>query len=203
MTITKYGSSQYNYRDWHREAVCVATAAAARAFRLSALLRSPPGSAYSYALKSLSQSMKSSFSMCMRSTGGRSACHSCRFLYMVLFGREAARQAGTGCVLFASVSVVMNGHVFAEKGSCGAVQRGDKDGSYLADSQTVKNCAIQKHRCFAFYTRSLWGSQKLHFIFTWQLHVKLRPHPLINVSYLASGPGRFLQGGKNSLVQSV
>ena len=41
---------------------------------------------------------------------------------MVLCGREAAREAETGRVLFASVSVVMNGHVFAENGSRGAVQ---------------------------------------------------------------------------------
>ena len=77
---------------------------------------------------------------------------------------EAAREAESGRVLFASMSVVMNGHVFVENGLCGAVQWGNKDAGHLADGQTVKNCAIQKHRCFAFYTRSLWGSQKVHFL---------------------------------------
>ena len=43
------------------------------------------------------------------------------FVYMVLCGREAAREAETGRVLFASVTVVMNGHVFADNGSRGAV----------------------------------------------------------------------------------
>ena len=32
------------------------------------------------------------------------------------------------------------------------------------DSQTVKNCAIQKHRCLAIYTQSLWGLQKCIFL---------------------------------------
>ena len=58
---------------------------------------------------------------------------------------EAAREAETGRVLFASMSVVMNGHVFVENGLRGAVQWGNKDAGHLADSQTVKNCAIQKH----------------------------------------------------------
>ena len=35
---------------------------------------------------------------------------------------EAAREAETGRVLFASVSVVMNGHVFVENGLHGAAQ---------------------------------------------------------------------------------
>ena len=47
---------------------------------------------------------------------------SSRFVYVVLCGREAACEAETGSVLFASVSVVMKGHVFAENGSHGAVQ---------------------------------------------------------------------------------
>ena len=83
---------------------------------------------------------------------------------MVLCGREAAHEAETGRDLFASVSLVMKGHVFAENGSRGAVQWGDKDGGHLADSQTVKNCAIQKHRCLAIYTRSLWGFTEVHFL---------------------------------------
>ena len=66
--------------------------------------------------------MKSSFSMCIRSTGGRPASRSSRFVYVVLCGREAVREAETGRVLFASVSVVMKGHVFAENGSREAVQ---------------------------------------------------------------------------------
>ena len=91
---------------------------------------------------------------------------------MVLCGREAAREAETGRFLFASVTVVMNGHVFVKNGSRGAVQWGDKDGGHLADRQTVKNCAIQKHRCLAIYTQSLWGLQKcISYVFTWQLHV--------------------------------
>ena len=45
-----------------------------------------------------------------------------RSVYVVLCGREAAREAETGRVLFASMSVVMKGHVFAENGSRGAVQ---------------------------------------------------------------------------------
>ena len=77
---------------------------------------------------------------------------------------EAAREAETGGVLFASMSVVMNGHVFVENGLRGAVQWGNKDAGQLADGQTVKNCAIQKHRCCACYTRSLWGFQKVHFL---------------------------------------
>ena len=40
----------------------------------------------------------------------------------MLCGREAAREAETGRVLFASVSVVMNGHVFVENGLRGASQ---------------------------------------------------------------------------------
>ena len=55
---------------------------------------------------------------------------------------EVAREAETGRVLFASVSVVMNGHVFVENGLRGAVQWGNKDAGHLADGQTVKNCVI-------------------------------------------------------------
>ena len=62
------------------------------------------------------------FSACVCSTGGRPTSRSSRFVYMVLCGREAAREAETGRVLFASVSIVMNGHVFAENGLRGAVQ---------------------------------------------------------------------------------
>ena len=105
-----------------REAVCVATAAAARACRLSALLRSSPGSAYSCASTEPVLVHEKQFSACVCSTGGRPASRSSRFVYMVLCGREAAREAETGRVLFVSVSVVMNGHVFAENGSRGAVQ---------------------------------------------------------------------------------
>ena len=105
-----------------REAVCVATAAAARACYLSALLRSSPGSAYSYASTEPVLVHEKQFSACVCSTGGRPTSRSSRFVYMVLCGREAAREAETGRVLFASVSVVMNGHVFAENGSRGAVQ---------------------------------------------------------------------------------
>ena len=108
--------------------------------------------------------MKKQFSACVCSTGGRPASRPSRFVYMVLFGLEAAREAETGRVLFASMSVVMNGHVFVENGLRGAVQWGNKDAGHLASGQTFKNCAIQKHRCFAFYTRSLWGSQKVHFL---------------------------------------
>ena len=60
--------------------------------------------------------------MCIRSTGGRPASPSSRFVYVVLCGREAAREAETGRVLFASVSVVMKGHVFTENGSREVVQ---------------------------------------------------------------------------------
>ena len=105
-----------------REAVCVATAAAARACRLSTLLRSSPGSACSYVSTEPVLVHKKQFSVCVCSTGGRPTSRSSRFVYMVLCGREAAREAETGRVLFASVSVVMKGHVFAENGSRGAVQ---------------------------------------------------------------------------------
>ena len=58
----------------------------------------------------------------------------------------------------------MNGRVFVENGLRGAAQWGDKDAGHLADGQTVKNCAIQKHRCLAIYTQSLWGLQKCIFL---------------------------------------
>ena len=147
-----------------REAVCVATAAAARACRLSALLRSSPGYTYSCVSTEPVLVHEKQFSACVCNTGGRPASRSSRFVYMVLCGREAAREAETGRVLFASMSVVMKGHVFAKNGSRGAVQWGDKDGGHLADRQTVKNCAIQKHRCLAIYTQSLWGLQKCIFL---------------------------------------
>ena len=120
--------------------------------------------------------MKKQFSACVCSTGGRPASRPSRlFTWFSSAAKrlEAAREAETGRVLFASMSVVMNGHVFVENGLREAVQWGNKDAGHLADGQTVKNCAIQKHRCFAFYTRSLRGSQKVHFlrIFKWQLHV--------------------------------
>ena len=105
-----------------REAVCVATAAAARAYHPSALLRSSPGSAYSCASTELVLVHEKQFSACVCSTGGRPASRSSRFVYMVICGREAAREAETGHVLFASMSVVMKGHVFAENGSRGAAQ---------------------------------------------------------------------------------
>ena len=41
---------------------------------------------------------------------------------MVLCSREVPPEAKTGRVLFASVTLVMNGHVFAENGSRGAAQ---------------------------------------------------------------------------------
>ena len=105
-----------------REAVCVATAAAARACRLSALLRSSPGYAYSCASTELVLVHEKQFSACVCSTGGRPASRSSRFVYMVLCGREAAREAETGRVLFASMSVFMKGHVFVENGLRGTMQ---------------------------------------------------------------------------------
>ena len=105
-----------------REAVCVATAAAARACRPSALLRSSPGSANSCASTEFVLVHEKQFSACVCNPGGRPACRSSRFVYMVFCGREAAREAETGRVLFALVSVVMNGYVFAENGSRGAAQ---------------------------------------------------------------------------------
>ena len=105
-----------------REAVCVATAAAARACRLSALLLSSPGSAYLCASTELVLVHEKQFSACVCSTGGRPASRPSRFVYVVLFGREAAREAETGRVLFASMSVVMKGHVFVENGLRGAAQ---------------------------------------------------------------------------------
>ena len=47
---------------------------------------------------------------------------SSRFVYIVLCGREAAHETETGRVLFASVTVVMIGHVFVENGWHGAMQ---------------------------------------------------------------------------------
>ena len=104
--------------------------------------------------------------MCVCSTGGRPASRSSQFVFVVLFGHEATRsapEAETGRVLFASVSVVMNGHVFVENGLRGAVQWGDKDAGHLADDQTVKNCAIQKTPVFgSLYAESL-GFTEVHF----------------------------------------
>ena len=105
-----------------REAVCVATAAAARACRLSALLRSPPGSAYSCASTELVLVHEKQFTACVWCAGGRSASRSSRFVYIALCGREAAREVETGRVLFASMSVVMKGHVFVENGLRGTMQ---------------------------------------------------------------------------------
>ena len=99
-----------------REAVCIATAAAARACRLSALPRSSPGSAYSCASTQLVLVHEKQFSACVCSTGGRPASRSSRFVYVALFGRQAARGAETGRVLFASMPVFMKGHVFVENG---------------------------------------------------------------------------------------
>ena len=79
--------------------------------------------------------------MCIRSTGGRPASRLSRFVYVVLCSHEAAREAETGRVLFASVSVVMKGHVFAEDGSCGAVQWGE-----LAILLTVKQSKIVRFK---------------------------------------------------------
>ena len=110
----------------------------------------------------------------MCSTGGRPAIRSSQLVYMVLGGREAAREAETGRVFFASMSVVINGHVFVENGLRGAVQWDNKDAGHLADGQTIKICAIQKHRCFAFYTRSLWGSQNVHFLRIYMATARLR-----------------------------
>ena len=72
----------------------------------------------------------------------------------------------------------MKGHVFAKNSSRGAVQWGDKDGGHLADRQTVKNCAIQKHRCLAIYTQSLWGLQKCIFLRIYMATARLRYHPM-------------------------
>ena len=94
-----------------REAVCVATAAAARACRLSAFLRSSPGSTYSCVSTEPVLVHEKQFSACVCSTVGRPTSRSSRFVYTVLCGREAAREAETGRVLFAVVSVVMKGHV--------------------------------------------------------------------------------------------
>ena len=99
-----------------RDAVSVATAAAARACRLSALLRFSPGSAYSCVSTELVLVHEKQFSACVCSTGDRPASRWSRFVYVVLFGRETAREAETGRVLFASVSVVINGHFFVENG---------------------------------------------------------------------------------------
>ena len=73
-------------------------------------------------VQSLSSVHEKQFSACVCNTGGRPASRSSRFVYMVLCGREAAREAKTGRVLFASMSVVIREHVFAENGSRGAAQ---------------------------------------------------------------------------------
>ena len=62
------------------------------------------------------------FSVVVCSTGGRPASRWSRFVYMVLFGREVAREAETGRVLFASMSVFMKGYVFVENGLRGTMQ---------------------------------------------------------------------------------
>ena len=66
--------------------------------------------------------------------------------------------------MFASVFVVMKGHVFAKNITLGACSKATKKAGHLADSQTVKNCAISKRRCLAIYTQSLWGLQKCIFL---------------------------------------
>ena len=40
---------------------------------------------------------------------------------------------------------------------CHFLRLPDKDAGLLANGQTVKNCEILEHRCFAFYTRSPSG----------------------------------------------
>ena len=152
-----------------REAVCVATAAAARACGLSALLRSSPGSAYSCTSTEPVLVHGKQFSVCVCSTGSKPASRSSQFVYMVLCGREVAREAKTGRVLFASVSVVMKGHVFTENGSRGAVHLVDKDGRHLADSQTVK---IVRFGVWLFI-RKVSGvcRSAFSYVFTWQLQV--------------------------------
>ena len=62
------------------------------------------------------------------------------------------------------MSVVVKEHVFAENGSRGAVQCGDKDGGHLADSQAVKNWLFIR-RVSGVY-RSAFS-----YVITWQLHV--------------------------------
>lgn len=85
-----------------------------------------------------------------------------------------SRSAHEGCVLLASVTVVIKWHVFAENGSCWAVQLGDKDIGHLADGKIVKNCAIWKHWCLAIYTPSLGFTDcAISYIFTSQLYISL------------------------------
>ena len=86
------------------------------------MLRSSPGSAYSCVSTEPVLVHEKQFSACVCSIGGRPTSRSSRFVYMVLCGHEAAHEAETGRVLFASVSVVMKGHVFTENGSREAVQ---------------------------------------------------------------------------------
>ena len=86
---------------------------------------------------------------------------------------EAAREAETGRVLFASMSVVMNGHVFVENGLRGAVQWGNKDAGHLADGQTVKNIVRFKNAGVLPFIREVSGVLRkcISYVFTWQLHV--------------------------------
>ena len=72
---------------------------------------------------------------------------------------ETACEAETGRVLFASMSVVMKGHVFVENGSRGAVQWEQRRWPSCWGSNRQKLCDSKK-KCLAIYTQSLWGLQK-------------------------------------------
>ena len=120
--LSKFRRLPTHFMSLLREAVCVATAAA-RGCCLLALLRSPPGSAYSYVSTEPVLVHEKQFSGCVG------------FVLVCLCGT-------CGHVLFASVFVVMKEHVFAENGLRGAMQWGNKDCGHLADGKTVKNCAI-------------------------------------------------------------
>ena len=97
----------------------------ARACRLSTLLRSLPGSACSYVSTEPVLVHEKQFQRvyAVQEVGLRAVrpglftwCSS------AVKRLEAAREAVTGRVLFASVSVVMNEHVFVENGLRGAAQ---------------------------------------------------------------------------------
>ena len=107
-----------------KAAVCVAIAAAARACCLSALPCSPPGSAYSY-ISTEPVLVHEKQIQCVYAVQevGLGAVHPGLFMWCFLAVKwlEAAREAETGRVLFASVSIFIKGHVFVENGLRGAM----------------------------------------------------------------------------------
>ena len=145
-----------------REVVCVATPAAARACRFLLCF----GLCQGLRIHTSLFNARKTVSEYVCSTGGRPAS------WFVLCSHEVAHEAETSRILFASVSVVMKGNVFAanslRKKLCIEVCSCAKMVAILLTVKPSNIVQFKECRCLAICMQSL-GFTEVDF--PWQLHV--------------------------------